>query len=411
MVEEDKTVRLGPFPRGMNNKTSDHDLPEGTVRNAVNVDFTNSGKARRRKGSATKVYSGFPKGGYSCAEGVFFVENGSLKQFNSDNTATTLCSGILGTTYAWDCFNGAVYFSDGIVCKKIVSGVANNWGMARPSPPVLSTTSGSYGAGVYLAACSFVDANGVESGASQIVSVSAGANCGIIFSNIPPVTDPQAVYVRLYLSMPDGEVLYHVADVLPNTQSYQVIAGRYDDSSILDLAFVSPAPAGRIIRFANGRAIVADADRVWYSDPYQYDHFRLGDNFIQFTDTVDLMEPVTGGCFFAYGNKTEFWAGDIFDAPQAVQSVNYGAVYGTGKKIPNSQNVCWQSQRGMVVGTPDGQMKNVVEDNVAVDTAVYGASLIREQDGLRQFIATLKTPTISTMAATSWITAEQIRRS
>ena len=210
--------------------------------------------------------------------------------------------------------------------------------------------------------------------------------------------------------MPDGGVLYHVADVLPNTQAYQVVAGRYDDSIILDLAFVSPPPAGRIIRFSNGRAMVADADRVWYSDPYQYDHFRLGDNFIQFTDTVDLMEPVTGGVFFAYGDKTEFWAGDVTDAPQVVHLASYGAVYGTGKKIPKSQNVCWQSQRGMVVGMPDGQMKNMVEDNVAVDTALSGASLIREQDGLRQFIATLKTPTISTMAASSWFDAEIVRR-
>jgi hypothetical protein len=47
------------------------------------------------------------------------------------------------------------------------------------------------------------------------------------------------------------------------------------------------------------------------------------------------------------------------------------------------------SERGMTVGAPGGQVENVQEKNVAVDPALAGASLYREQDGMRQMIASV----------------------
>jgi len=83
-------MRLGPFPEGMNNRSTDHALPNGTVRNAVNADFDNEGKAKRRKG-ATKVYSALgSKGGFSCPVGEFFVEGMDLKKLNANNTNPVL---------------------------------------------------------------------------------------------------------------------------------------------------------------------------------------------------------------------------------------------------------------------------------------------------------------------------------
>lgn len=408
---------IGPFSKGMNNLAQDHDIPKGTreapgaaCRNAVNVDFSNSGKARRRKGGV-KVYSGlFPKGGFSCPVGSFFVEGGWLRSFDG-TTATALCP-VLGSTFTYHYRDGVVYFSDGLVCKKIVDGVAYNWGMTPPSAPVLSSTSGSYGPGKYLAAACFVDSDGVESGASQIVSVDAGADSGIVFGGLALTDDPQVAALRLYLSTPDGAELYHVADVEPGSAPYTVSAGRYDDSNVLEMAFVSPPPAGRIIRTHNGRKFVADAfGNVWYSDPFQPDHFRLGENFLSFPEPVDIMEPVAGGVFFAYGNKTEFHSGDVEDGFTVIPKFEYGGVFGTGRQVPNSENVMWQSQRGAILGGADGSVRNLVEEQVAPDTGDSGATIIREIDGLKQFIAVINNPVPPKIAATSWIEAEVIRRS
>lgn len=408
---------LGPWPKGMNNRAADHAIPRSTrqdpgdaARNAVNVDFDNAGKGRRRKGF-TKVYAGLDtKGGYSCPLGKFFVEFGSLKKFTGTNTAEIVYPGITGTTFTYDYFNGVMYFSDGVLCLKITAGGVRKWGMGIPAAPMVSSTTGTYGAGTYLACCCWVDGDGVESGPSPIVSITAGDNAGIIFGNLPMTDDAQVEALRLYLSTANGKELYHVADVTLGTTSYTVAAGRYDEGNLLDNHFISPPPAGRIIRITDGRAYVADAlGNVFYSEPFQYDHFGP-DNYLQFPAPVDIMEPVKGGIYFAHGNQTDFYAGEPEDGSDISTVLPYGGIYGTGRKMTNSDNVCWQSQRGMVIAGPAGQIKNVQEDNVATESAVSGATLIKEKDGLRQFIAALHQPTTSALAATSWITAEKVRR-
>lgn len=405
-------IKLGPF-RGIDNRAEDYVLPQGSkedprasVRNAVNVDFTNSGRFRRRRG-LTKVYSGFTKGGYGCPSGEFFVENGVLKRFNANNTATTIYAGITGSTFTYEYFNGVVYFSDGVICLKILPSSVVNWGIAPPNPPAMYTTSGSYGGGDYLACCAFVDADGVESGPSEIASFSAIDNCGIVFGGLPSFIDPQVVAVRLYLSMPNGNELFHVADVTGS--SYTITAGRYDNSNVLDTHFVSTPPAGRIIRFYKGRMYVADATGfVWYSEPYQLDHFKLGSNFLQFTDPVDVMEPVDDGIYFAYGDRTDFYAGTPEDGFTVLNIFDYGAIFGSGGK--DGPNVVWQSTDGSVVGRPSGNCQNVQETHVSVDNGESAATVVREYDGVRQFIASIKQPSIGALAAKSWIDAEVIRR-
>jgi len=322
--------------------------------------------------------------------------------------ATQIYSGIVGTTYAWDYFDDTVYFSDGIVCKKIVNGTVTNWGMEPPSEPTLSSTSGSLSSGVYLAACVWVDALGKESGVSSIASIELSDNSGIVFSNLPMIIDPQVISLRLYLSTANGKELYHVADTTSLT--YTISAGRYDDSNILEGQFASNPPPGRIIRHYNGRSYIADAyGAVYYSEPFSFDLFKLGDSFIQFPEAVSIMEPVTGGIYFATDNETWLYRGNPEDGFDIVRQFDYGGVYGTGRRVPNSDNVVWQSQRGMILGTSE-RATNMQEKHVAVESAVSGATLIREQDGVRQYIASIHQPTTSRMAATSWIDAEVIRR-
>ena len=409
MKYENGVVTLHPFGGGMNNRAQKASIPENFVRNAVNADFANDGSIRQRGGMVKTLACIAPKGGYSCPLGRYFVEGPKLKQFNGSSPAAVLYSGIIGTTFTYDYFNDTVYFSDGVIALKITATTVTKWGMTPPAAPVLSTTAGAYGAGQYLAFCVWVDATGVESGPSPVVSIDAPASCGIVFGNLPHIVDSQAVALRLYLSMPNGNELFHVADT--TSSSYTIAAGTYDNSTVFDGYFISPPPAGRIIRLYNARAYVADAlGTIWYSEPYSFDQFRLGSNFLQFPEVVDIMEPVADGLFIAYGDRTEFWAGTPEDGFTVTKKFDYGGVFGTGKRVPNSSNVAWQSQRGLVIGAPGGECKNVQEANVAVETAVSGATLIREQDGIRQFIASLQQPTTSTLAASSWITAELVRR-
>jgi hypothetical protein len=408
--------KLGPWPKGMNNRLAKHDMlvleDDGAtrmVRNAVNVDFSSSGKPRRRKGS-TPIYAGLnTSGGFSCPAGCFFVEDGTLKQLNDDDTATILCA-LLGSNITYHYVNGALYLSDGLVSKKIVNGVVSKWGMDVPREVVLHGVTGEYSAGVYLGAVSFVDVAGVESGASRVATVSLDAGSGVVFSNLPTTTDPQAASLRLYLSTPNGAELYHIADIPIGTAEYVISAGRYDDGNVLDLAHIQPPSPGEIIRSYKGRMYVAADSHVFYSDPFEPDHFRA-DGTLQFPVSVRIMEPVDNGIFFATDKETFFYSGIPDDGFQVTKVLPYGAISGTGFTLPDREGVLWQSQRGLIMGANDGSVNNLQEKNVATESGTSGALLVRGQDGAKQAIAVINNPKASSLAASSFIEAEIIRRS
>jgi hypothetical protein len=71
----------------------------------------------------------------------------------------------------------------------------------------------------------------------------------------------------------------------------------------------------------------------------------------------------------------------------------------------------WYSERGAVMATQDGQIKNIQEANIAAESGTTGAALIREENGIKQFIASVSGQGISPLATTSWMDMEVIRKS
>ena len=400
--QQEKTTTLGPWPNGINNRQRGFALPEGTFADAVNVDLDNLGYAGRRKGY-TKVYSAFDAhSGFSCDAGTFFVETGQLKKLNTDNTATVLCSGLSGSSVSFCFAVGVVYFSDGIVTGKIVGGVAVPWGLPIPSAPTVSQISGIYGAGTYLAALTFVDSVGNESGSCDPVSFTVSSAAGFRFDNLPT-----AFSKRLYLTDTNGSTLYHVVDVAAATITYSLSAGRYLSGKPLATRFISAPPPGKIVREFKKRLYIADGKVVWYTEPYAYDWVKLSTNFFQFHEPVTVMEPVSGGLWIV-SNQTYFYAGTGPDNFQVQPQLNYGAVFGTGLQVPNTNDAMWYSVRGLCYGTQDGQVKNMQEANVAADSGTSGASIVREADGVRQFIASVSGSSPSPLVGGSFLNMDVI---
>lgn len=412
-----KPINLGPWPAGMNNIAPDYALPTSkygrtiAVRNAVNVDVDDTGLLTRRNGFV-KVYAGANTcAGFSCSIGTYFVEGSLLKKLNADNTAATLFTSVTGDEVTYEEFNGVVYFSDGVVTKKIhADNSVTEWGMDAPAAPVLSGIAGVFGPGAYIGAITFVDAAGAESGASEFRSVTLAENAGVKFDSLPTSADPQVTKVRLYLSAPNGTTLYLAGEVAIGTLSYSISAGRYDNGQPLSLQFVSKPPPGRIVRHFRGRMYIADGKTIWYTEPGALDHVRLADNFYQFPDDVAVMEPVLGGVWIV-ADKTYFYPGTGPDDFTQQSLLDYGALYGTAKRVPNSNDVMWYSDRGAVIATADGRIKNLQEENVAAEAGSSGAALIRESNGVRQFIASVKNPVVSPLAAQSFLEMEVIRKS
>ena len=273
-----------------------------------------------------------------------------------------------------------------------------SWGLDAPSSQGIYQANGSLSDGQYLAALTFMDADGVESGASEIVSLNCAG--GVVFSNLP--TSSEAASLCLYLSTPNGSILYRVATVDIGTASYTVSISGYDENKQLESEFISKPPAGSIIRHHNGRLHIVVGSVVYETLPYSLDYVKH--DFTQFPADISVYEPISTGIFVA-ADKTYFRTEDGMR-----EILPFGAIPGSGRRDTFKNTVSWQSVNGYVTGFPDGSVK-VYDEHVAPGGADSAATLIRQQDGLRQAVISMHGHTQSTLAAKSWIDAEVIRRS
>jgi hypothetical protein len=323
-------------------------------------------------------------------------------QLNPDDTATQLYGGVVGEYAAYEYFNGVVYFSDGASNKKIVSGGLSDWGRVPLNTPAIAAISGALPAGAYIAAVSEIDAAGIEHGLSEVAVIRTNTASGLRISGFPA-----GKLVRVYLTSADGTTLFAAAQTTAGV--WDVMTTSYLSGRVATTQFMSGPPPGRIVREYNGRLYVAAGNTVWYTEPYSPELVSMASGFIQFPADVSIMEPGESGMWIV-SDKTEFYAGGspLEFRPRTV--LDYGAVYGTSRFLPQTKDALWYSTRGVVVGTKDGQATNLQEANVAADTGVSGASLVREQDGIRQMIVSTRDPDVSPLASTSFLEMEVIRK-
>ncbi len=181
------------------------------------------------------------------------------------------------------------------------------------------------------------------------------------------------------------------------------------DFHLSDDADYMAIPPGTIVRHHNGRMYVASGNMIWFTDPFTLGSVHRQRNFLQFTSPVSIMEPVSGGIWIVT-DETRFYAGGGPEDFTPILQLNYGATPGTAVRVPNSNDVMWYSDRGVVLATSDGQIKNLQEASVAVEVGKSGSAVIREENGIRQFIASVRNQSVSPLAANSFIEMEVVRK-
>lgn len=171
----------------------------------------------------------------------------------------------------------------------------------------------------------------------------------------------------------------------------------------------NPMPAGNIIRFYRGRLYIVSGKNVWYSEPYTYDRTKLYDNYMQWPSDISVFEPVSNGIWLV-SDKTYFLQGNTPSEFNTLTQLDYGAIPGTGTKVPNSNDVMWMSQRGVCLGDQDGTVTNLQEKHVAINPGLTGTSIVREHDGLKQFIGSYTPSGTTTLASSDWMAFEALRK-
>lgn len=381
--QNQSALELGPWPVGMNNRQAPYSLPEGAVADAVNGDFDNLGRFSRRAGFERITPMQRAHSAFSSTQGVFLVDGFDLVRWAPGSRE--VLAQVSGEPMSFVEHNGVVYWTDGVDTGRIVGGAVKQWGVESPGGGfLLSSGYSTTYPGDTTVAVSFVRADGVESGLSPAKQIRSAPGATITVTGLPLTDDPDVARINIYAGQ--GEALYLERTLPAGTASTSFTlsgAGKPAEQRRLD-----PPMPGTDITLFKGRLFVTVGPYLFYSDPFRPEHFDLASGFIPFESDIEVVAPVEDGLYVAAGATTYFRGTDP-DKFVAQTVLNYGAVPGTLVKVPYTAQVMWMSARGAVLADREGQVGNLQEDNVdpAVSTSQRGAAMIREDRGLRQFVA------------------------
>lgn len=389
-MDNAKPVKLGKF-RGINNRLPAErlrplgDRNEGAfVHDAKNVDLTDAGSFQRRPGFARHGIDVGCRGLISAGDHAYYVSEADIKRLELDGSAS-----VIGTVTSPFAPISCVETPRGVVLSdtfrlQLLNGSAAT--PLAPQPPALhpmvSAIAGTLSAGAYSLFFVAQDADGVRSAPTLPLDITLPADSGLQIA--APV---RACDLLLFLTTPDGEAFYHVTTLGAAQASTVVTSALFDGES---MAYEPQAlmPPGNVMGYHKGRLYSGVGSVVFYSLPYQYGLYRPAIDFIPMPAPIALFASVDEGLFIATTQMTYFLPGGDPTKEKLQQVLPFGAVPHSLTVIPDSNDLVWFSERGPV-RTKGGSVELLQNENIAFQAAARGASVVREQNGLRSLIASL----------------------
>lgn len=404
----EKIRPLKGWPRGMNNILPDFALPPNTLRNAVNVDVLDTGAVRRRQGQTRKYTGTGIHSFWSDGETALFVENGELKLLGDSFSASVVHTGVGGNRMQYEEVNGEVYYTNGAVNGKIVNGVRREWGVEAPStPPTLAGAIGILPAGVYQLVCTYVNDLGEESGCGRTAYIRLLGDGGIS-AMLPSPTSHEVRRVRVYMTQPNGDVLYEVADV-PHNQDSILFSSPPDYGRACRTQFMVRTFPAEMMTFYRGRFYLVIDNVLWHTQPLAFGLIRPATDFTMFGSRIDMIKAVEDGIYLAC-NTTYFLKGTDVSNFDPMSVLPVGAARFSATKFPDSERVVWYSERGIVIGNNGGSVELAQAQNVLPNAYAQGSTLVRESNSLKQILSVVSGKSEdSSLAANDYMEAEVIR--
>ena len=146
---------------------------------------------------------------------------------------------------------------------------------------------------------------------------------------------------------------------------------------------LSDPPIGEHICIWNGRMFVSNREALWYSEPFDYETFRLAVNHVMFDSRVVMMIPLTAGVMIGTAQNIVLLSGASPTEWAYRELAQYGAIEWTDKKptkpiVINGALVhnAWVfgTQEGICTITDDGQFTNASEDKISYPPAIRGGA-------------------------------------
>ena len=391
--------------KGMNNRQRAEALPDGYVRNAVNVDFDNQGNLRLRNGN-TQLYSG---SGCHSFDLRYFVESGDLKRLESDNTATTVKSTVGDSAMLFTQVGGIIYYGNETTTGRIVNGVSRNNGAQTPikNPDCLAVVSGGMFAGDYQVTMTWIDDLGEESGALAGKRLTVAEGGGIFVDNFP--TPPGNIdKLALYVTSVNGEEFYLYGEYPATTGQVNITKSINSIPLRTQFCYV-PEFKNQALQAHYGRIYWADGNLLRFTLPQRYG-LTKANHFLPLDSQVAVIASIPNALYVATLNKTYRITNlDGEGFPVRTEIKPYGAVPGSLAYDSNTTNAFWHSDKGFVTATDEG-VGELTYAMIAASLFTWGASLVVERDGVKMLVGRFKGGTASNQLDSEYRSNEIARK-
>lgn len=373
-------VKLGPF-LGLNNKAAASALPIDKCRNAVNVLFADNGEIRYPRPGMTRRYSGVCHSVYMNPTITLFVEAGSLKQLNANNTATTLKTGVGSGKLSYTAVGETIYFANGLASGKIKDGVAMEWGVQRPprNPDCMAVSYGGLFAGDYRVVITWLGSDGDESGCGNGTRVTVAEGGGIHLTNFP-APPAYVTGVAVYVSSVNGKDLLFYTEY-PATANDLTVSKRLCTLPLATQFGFKPLPEGLILAHY-GRIYFSVGKHLFWTESHRYGLQRANSYWVFDSDIKTVVSCPT---VLYVGTLNRIYKITNIDSEEpaivvALQAC--GTVKGSETPDPDGVSTYVMSARGFLKMTPEG-IEELSYKDVAIPHFSQGASNVTEINGVK----------------------------
>ena len=391
------TNRLS-FGEGVDLSADPLDVPPNRVHDIVNVDITPQGGGFVRDDYTTP--SLLP--GARCLQGVdtlaLCAKDDTLYRVDYPLAATPLFTGLdPRAPVAYTQFAGGVWFTDGARVGVVAAdGTSAAWvGLPVPAAPQLSAVAyGGLTAGRYGVALSFISDN-EESGMSPTTFIYSTA--GIDLTALPP--PPAGCEVRVYMTQPGGDRLYHLMDV-PTGLLPPILIGSLPEGKQAMNQYLTTLPGGRLIAGYNGRIYVARGNVLYFSEPLYYGLTSLQYGFVLYDSEITLLQAVETGLYVGTRDHLHYMSGEGPSAARTKLAAPPPAPW-SGTTIVAGQlggeyakrgglYALWLSALGYYIGTPDGVVLPLQADRIQGIAASAISTATLATRGINRVVTTLE---------------------
>jgi len=398
MPKHSKTTSFKSW-KGINNIVGPESTPAEYLKKALNVNIDKYGGISKRKGYTLKDSGDYTSLWTNQNNTICLaVKDNNLVNIDKNYSLTTIKNGVGLDKISFEEVDNIIYFSSISYSGLLDNGLLKSWGIERNYlSPILSKVNGSLPAGTYQVTFTYVREDGIESGTGVASTITLTDNSGISLF-IPNHSDPDIIYARIYCSTQDGMILYFSG--ISNLNSTYTITSQDRLVNPLRTFNLDAPPKGHLVKYYNGRLYIADNNILWYSEKYQYQHFKLDSNYIEFPDIIKEIMPVEDGIWIG-SDKLYYLSGNEPTEFRRITKEDINIIPGTSVKISGSyihmDNVPvgykWfvSSDLGIFILFNQGMVINLTSENINLESADFGTSLFLQDEGMNQYLSILKT--------------------